>query len=113
MLSPVHGSLRRVQAEFPLRPTVQISRASSQRANPRASPKIGTQLDCPGPDKIKAAELIAGRLNNCRYQLQPKCEMTGARLIKVNIAATTPMTQIKPLRREVVAVVELFIDFLR
>jgi len=39
--------------------------------------------------------------------------MTGARLIKVNIAATTPTTQIKPLRREVVAVVELFIDFLR
>lgn len=30
MLSPVHGRLRRVQAEFPLRPAVQISRASSQ-----------------------------------------------------------------------------------
>jgi integrase len=29
MLSPVHGSLRRVQAEFPLIQVVQISRASS------------------------------------------------------------------------------------
>jgi hypothetical protein len=31
MLSPVHGSLRRVQAEFPLIQVVQISRASSNR----------------------------------------------------------------------------------
>jgi hypothetical protein len=30
MLSPVHGALRRVQAEFPLIQVVQISRASSQ-----------------------------------------------------------------------------------
>jgi hypothetical protein len=29
MLSPVHGNLRRVQAEFPLIRVVQISRASS------------------------------------------------------------------------------------
>jgi hypothetical protein len=29
MLSPVHGNLRRVQAEFPLMQVVQISRASS------------------------------------------------------------------------------------
>jgi hypothetical protein len=30
MLSPVHGNLRRVQAEFPLIQVVQISRASSK-----------------------------------------------------------------------------------
>jgi hypothetical protein len=34
MLSPVHGSLRRVQVEFPLIQVVQISRASSRYRQP-------------------------------------------------------------------------------
>jgi hypothetical protein len=41
MRSPVHGNLRRVQAEFPLIRVVQISRASSQQSHRSSCIDIG------------------------------------------------------------------------
>jgi hypothetical protein len=50
MLSPVHGSLRRVQAEFPLIQVVQISRASSREWGPvQASTKPFSVPNFPTP----------------------------------------------------------------
>jgi hypothetical protein len=69
MLSPVHGNLRRVQAEFPLIQVVQISRASSYLPAPsgayqRCPPfrgRISTRGAWEGRTSIDAAKSELGR----------------------------------------------------
>ena len=60
MFSPVHGSLRRVQAEFPLIQVVQISRASSHpayHALMRKSMAAGLHCSAFDPDEPGRAKI--------------------------------------------------------